>query len=677
MDNHGPGGATLVPMRLLRWVPLFVLLVACDGPAVTDGGVDAGAPTDAGSDANLPPPRVMEDPLPAEGALQAGVATVRIPAPLGIGTSGNGPFGVDPNPTPFSDMYPGTTRQHAALLFRAVVLSRGDAYEVVFVRSDTIGIFQQLREAVLAELEDRMGRSLDDALIIAANHTHSGPGRVLMTEGALTVAADTFFPEYYDRVVDAIADAVEMAYADRAPAEIGLGMARTSEAHNDRRCENDSLDQIQESPDMPLIAVRREGRVDAIVASYGYHGTTLGLGDLNLSGDMGGVVEQRVAERYDHPVQVLFFNSWGADMQHGSPPEPAGATGPRQPDGYDQMERVGTIVADVIEPEVAGMTFSSEVFLRSRVFRVALNDRVIGYPEGLWRYPNGGLFCGGSGEGNCVDSTRVDGLLGSCVPLGRREMIPQQTVLMAGQIGDLRFVTAPGEWTTALAASVLDDVRARSGGEAMFIGYANDYTGYSTSEEDWYQGGYETSGAIWGPGQGDYLAARLMEAYETYHDRWVDPFWYEPEPVPPFTGYEGYEPYVPEAPVGLGTITADVAATATGDDIVTFTVSGSDPWLGNPIATLERTDGTVVTRPNGEAVTSELIDLWMDLAVEPTYVEMIRAPQRTFSYTFSFPVTRRAGTSIPALSGGDYRFRVSIPTDGAPMEITTGAFHVD
>ena len=59
---------------------------------------------DAGTDANLPPPRMMEDPLPAEEALMAGVATVRIPAPLGIGTSGNGPFGVDPNPTPFADM---------------------------------------------------------------------------------------------------------------------------------------------------------------------------------------------------------------------------------------------------------------------------------------------------------------------------------------------------------------------------------------------------------------------------------------------------------------------------------------------------------------------------------------------------------------------------------------------
>ena len=38
-------------------------------------------------------------------------------------------------------------------------------------------------------------------------------------------------------------------------------------------------------------------------------------------------------------------------------------------------------------------------------------------------------------------------------------------------------------------------------------------------------------------------------------------------------------------------------------------------------------------------------------------------------------LVRRAG--IPGLAGGDYRFRVSIPTDGAPMEVVTGTFRVD
>lgn len=655
-------------MRLSRLLWLSLLIAACDGPTPMDAGVDAGA------DAFVLPPRVHEE-LPAPEALTAGVAEVRIPAPVGIGTMGFGAIGVDPNPTPFAEQFPGTTRTHGELTFRAVALSRGDAFEVVFVRMDTVGVFQQLREAVLDELETRLGRRLDDGLILAGNHTHSGPGRILMATGALVALGDVFFPEFYDRIVDALADVIEEALDDRRPAELATVIARTSEGHNDRRCENDSLPQLQESPDLPLIAVRRAGQLDAIVASYGYHGTVLGIADRTLSGDMGAVVEQRIAERFDHPVTVLFFNSWGADMAPGNPPEDPTASGPVQPDGFDRMDRLGRVIAGVLEPAVGALTFADDLTIRARTYRVPISREAIGYDSATFNYRHGGAFCGIGSEGNCVDSTPIDGLDRRCVPISPAERLPKQTMITAGQVGELYFVTGSGEWTTALANGVLDRVREVSGGDAMFIGYANDYTGYSTSEDDWWQGGYEASGALWGPGQGDYLAARGWEAFETYHDTWTEPPWLQPERVEPFTGYAGYELYVAEAPVGLGTISTDVAPSVTAADIVSFTVQGSDPWLGAPVATLEADDGTPILRTNGTVVDSRSYDVWADLAVAPSYVDMERASSRTFSWTFHFPVSRRSESAIPALSG-PYHFRVSLPAEGGAMDVTTATFTV-
>lgn len=651
-------------------VGLWLLLIACDGPTDAE---DAGA-DDAGFDAFVLPPRVHED-LPDPEPLTAGMATVRLRAPVGIGTVGYAAFGEDPNPTPFSDRFPGSTRSHGELTFRAVALSRGDAFEIVFVRLDTIGVYQQLREAVLDELETRIGRSLDEGLILAANHTHAGPGRMLSTTGAFVAVGDTFFPEFYDGVVRALADVVEMALDDRRPAEIGTVIARTSEGHNDRRCENDSLSQIQESPDLPLIVVRRGGQVDAIVASYAYHGTVLSYGDLTLSGDMGSVVEQRIEERFDHPVTVLFLNSWGADMSPANPPEDPTASGPEQPGGYDRMERLGDVIADAVMPQIAALTYRADVTVRARTYRVALSREAIGYDATTFNYPHGGVFCGIGTDGNCTDSTPMEGLDRRCLRVSLADGLPKQTMIAAGQVGDLFFVTASGEWTTALANGVLDRVRELSGGDAMFIGYANDYTGYSTGEEDWWQGGYESSGALWGPGQGDYLAARGREAFETFFDTWTEPPWLQPERTAPFTGYEGYELYVPEGPVGLGTISTDVATSVTTDDIVTFTVQGSDPWLGVPVAVLEADDGTPVMRGNGTIVDSRSYDLWVDLSEEPTYETMERAAARTFSWTFSFPVSHRSGTAIPDLSGA-YHFRVTLPADGGAMEVTTGTFTV-
>ena len=120
---------------------------------------------------------------PAEselGPLQAGTAQVRMPLPLGIGTMGyNGLFGTPSSPTPYADRYPGTIQMHGHPNFTAVALSRGVDAELIFLRSDTIAVVQQLRDAVVVELEARTGRNYAHALVVSATHTHSGPGRVI------------------------------------------------------------------------------------------------------------------------------------------------------------------------------------------------------------------------------------------------------------------------------------------------------------------------------------------------------------------------------------------------------------------------------------------------------------------------------------------------------------------
>lgn len=656
-------------MRRAAVLLACLTLLACDGEPTPD---DASASADAGRDAG-PPPRTREE-LPAPGPLRAGVAEARVPAPLGIGTMGYGAIDVEPSVTPFAERFPGTTRMHGELTFRAVAISRGEGHEAIFVRMDTVGVFQQLREAVLDALEARTGRRLDDALVLAGNHTHSGPGRMLMTTGALVALGDTFFPEFYDGVVEALADVIEAALDDLAPAELATDLASTSDAHDDRRCENDMLPLLQESPALPFLAIRREGRIDAIVASYAYHGTVLGIDEHTLSGDMGSVVEHRVEDRLDFPTRLLFFNSFGADMSPSRPAPDPGEVGAPQPESYDRMDRLGDVIADALVPRLDALTWETEPDVRVRTYRVPISTDVIGYGAGEFNYRHGGAFCGIGSDGNCDDLTPIDGLDRRCVPISPAERLPKQTMISVGLVGGLALVTGAGEWSTSLADGVLERARELSGREAMFIGYANDYVGYSITEEDWFMGGYEASGALWGPRQGDYLAARSREAFETFDEGWNEPPWIEPARVEPFGGYT-YEPYAPEAARDAGTLLADVPATVAETDLVRFTVAGADPWLGPPVATLERADGTAVTRPNGRPIDSRSYDLWVDLAPEPTYAETARASERSFAWTFTMPARRRAGASV-TLSGA-YRFRVSVPTASGALEVTTGEFTIE
>jgi hypothetical protein len=627
---------------MIRWIPLLALL---------------GCKPD-------------EPVLPEPGPLQAGVARVRMPVPVGIGTAGFGGFGVDAEPTPFAESYPGTTRVHGHPELKAVVISRGDGFEVVFLRVDAVGVFQQLRRAVVIELKERLGRDLDDALVIGATHTHSGPGRVIQGGGIYDLIADKFFPEFYENLVDAMADAVEQAYADLRPARVGYAMSSCAEGHSDRRCE-DGLDYT--NPTIPLVAVERDGQVDAVVMAYAIHGTVLGIDELTLSQDVSGAIEEQVEDGFDHPVQAMMFNSWGADMAPGDP-EVELREGAETPGGYDRMEAVGLVVSDAVHASLAGVTFVDEPEIWSEVHRAPIGVSAIGYGDGEFPYQWGGVYCGSNIEADCDASTTEPNLLLSCIPFPEEFPAPEQTEISAGRIGDLQFVTFPGEPGTLLAEGILDELRAEHGaGDVMFLGYAQDYLGYSILEEDWWQGGYEAGGALWGPKQGAYLTGRVVEAFARTFEN--DPMPVEdadePFPLAAFGG-EDFEPYAPVSPVQLGEIGSDVLSSYGGTDVVELVVYGSDPWLGAPLATLETADGTPVLRANGAPITSDDYAFWVDLQPVPAWKEA--ATERRFEWKLSMPVRHKVA-GLPELSGS-YRIRVSVPSASGPVDVVSSTFSV-
>src|SRR5688572_7061889 len=189
--------------------------------------------------------------LAAPGPVQAGRAEVRMPIPVGIGTAGYGPFSAPVSPSPFANLYPATTRLHGHPSFKAVVVSRGPDHEVIFLRSDTVGVFQQLRRAIVLAVEQKLGRSIDDALVFGGTHTHSGPGRIIAGGDILDLATDKFLPEHYEKMVAAASQAVLDAYADLKPARVGWVMGTCRAGHNDRRCEDG---RSYTNDRMPLVA---------------------------------------------------------------------------------------------------------------------------------------------------------------------------------------------------------------------------------------------------------------------------------------------------------------------------------------------------------------------------------------------------------------------------------------
>jgi hypothetical protein len=595
-----------------------------------------------------------------------------MPVPVGIGTVGYLGVTVSAEPSPFARRYPATTRVHGHPTFRAVVISRGPGQEIVFLRTDMIGVFQQFRRAIVLAAEARLGRPLDDALVIAGTHTHSGPGRVLDGGGVFDLIADSFFPEFYERMVDAAATAIVEAFVNLAPARVGHTWVQSAGGHSDRRCE-DGRDYTNDA--LPVIAVERDGKVDALVFAYAVHSTALGIEDLTLSRDVAGAIEEHVEARFDHPVLALFFNSWGADMSPGSP-EVQLEPGASQPDGYERMNKVGAAVADAIRVGVADIQWEEDPEVFAAVHRVYLNRTAIGYPDAVFPFQYGGVFCGGTAGTDCDPLTTEVDLDKRCIPFPPDHPVPPQTEISAGRIGTLAFVTFPGEPGTLLAEKLLGLLRERyAESNVMLFGYTQDYTGYSILEDDWVQGGYEASGALWGPRQGEYLVEASASVFErTVVSRSIpDPL--APAPLPPFD-VEAYTPYMPAVGEQVGIIEADVSTSYGPTDIVTFTVAGNDPWLGAPTATLTNADGEPIVGANGQRIDSNGYGFWVDMRPSPRYSEVRNAPSRKFSWTFSMPAAQTVPGLMPDLRGRAYRLHVSIPTPDGNTEASSAVFAI-
>ena len=607
------------------------------------------------------------EPAPEPGPLQAGFARAVIPAPLGMGTVGYGSFNAPDSPTPFSTLYPGTTAALMPPELRVTAISRGEGFETIFIRMDTVAMFQQFRRAVVLEISDRLGRDMDDALIFGATHTHAGPGRIIDAGGIFDIIADKFLPEFYVLFIDTVADAVEAALADLQPARIATSAGYSGEAHKDRRCQDGGED--YENGTTPFIAIERNGRLEGVVAAYAVHGTALSLDDLTLSRDVFGGMEQSLEDRFDYPVHVQVHNAWAADMAPASGEIPY-QEGASVPDPHREIAETGWQFAEDIVPTLQGsLSWEDEPTVQARVYRARIDREVIGYGEEEFPYDYGGVYC--EAEGECTVTAPIEGLDQSCLPFNETYPAPNQTVITTGQVGGLHLVTFPGEPGTRLAEGIIAELQAAHDdiGEVLFVGYGQDYLGYALEEDDWWQGGYEASGSLWGPRQGEYLASVVVQAMGAFKGGEVT--WATIDPITPFDD-PTYTPYDSEEALEAGQVVLQPAAAVTATDMVELAVTGFAAWEGMPVATLLDASGAALTRPNGETWTSIDQPFYWTLSADPPYTDSVDPMPRVFTWTLRFPVQHVVPDTF-SLPAGDWSVEVVLP-DG--NTVTTDAFTV-
>jgi neutral ceramidase len=645
-----------------------------------DADLSDATPVDAAPpDLGPPDPTYIPDD-PA--AFRVGTARVRAPVPVGIGTSGFGPTAAPRNKTPYAQFYPGTDTLHTQPDIRAIVFEAGDGNRVILVRFDLIGVNAQMRNELLAGLERTQGVDYDHRLIVMATHTHAGPGR-LLDKPQWHLIQDYFWAEFYVAFMDAAHAAIDAAIADLEPVRIGHGTALTTEVHNDRRCSNPDED----DPEMPFTRVDRvsDGQTKAVLVYHAVHPTVVSARRLALSQDLSGAIEARLAERFDHPVFTMFVNGAAADMSPASPgpPDPGASPWDNQ---YARLEGVADIAADAVLADFEEVEMADSGVVWGRTARFPINRQLLGYTDEDWPHEHGAVYCGLGSDGACIgEEPPNERLLRTCVPFpDEASAAPKQAPVTVAQVGDRLMVTTPGEFSVALGRRVRVATREATGIEdVVIVGYAQEYTGYSLPEEDWILGGYESSGALWGRRQGDYITDRVIEIA----GRLGEPgrgFTFDEQPALPLQGPYDPEPAPPQRSAGPAASMGEVPNALDPGALAQWAWAGGDPGLGNPIVTLERLgdDDTwsPVTRPGGSAVDSDGYEMTLRLEPDPPW-EDEEATARTLRWTVSLPTIRPHGGG-PALSGETFRFvatgRIAVEGEGEPTDyrLESNAFQV-
>ncbi len=382
------------------------------------------------------PPR-LEHVSRGGGALLAGAAVVPLELPAPLPVAG------------FARLHWLEDGRRDPVAVRAVVL-REPGCAVALVSMELLLIPGRLQRAIERQVRD-LGL---DGVIVAATHTHAGPGAYWDDPLGERLATGPYQGEIFDLLVDRAAKAIRAASAAMQPAYLSVGRARVESLARNRG---------GGTVDGHLVSTRLvalSGRPVAEVVTYPSHATLLGIENRLISGDWPGALMRSDAER-----PILFFQGAHGD-QSPSPP----ARQPSTPEAYARALAARITMLSYSQPDpwpALGLAYATAV----------LPAPIPGATPPLLRRIARNLFY---------------------------DWVPARARVAALQLGPVTFLAIPAEPVAEVGAAM----REAAGPDAEVLSLAGDYLGYVETSDRMAEAAGETVRTYYGP----ELATRLVGA---------------------------------------------------------------------------------------------------------------------------------------------------------------------
>ena len=304
------------------------------------------------------------------------------------------------------------------------------------------------------------------AIILAASHTHSGPGAYADSVLFGVLAVDLLSPPVRDRIVDGLVQATRQAEARKSAARVATGRADVTGIAESR---------VQGPLDTELGVLKvtkLTGLPVALVWNYAIHGTALSRDNFLLSGDLMADASLRLERELGVPA--LFVNGAEGDVS------------PR-PRGWNGVATAGTALAAGALSAWAAAREDTDQRLEVVTERVILPSPALSVRNCL---------------GEWIPSNVLLGLAGA---------LPSSAELIALTLAGTAWVTIPGELETRLGLDVKEGMRPRFP-RVFIVGLANDYLGYLLTPASYRRRSYIACGSLYGERGGEIVRDAALAA---------------------------------------------------------------------------------------------------------------------------------------------------------------------
>lgn len=212
--------------------------------------------------------------------------------------------------------YGGPTRMSRSvdhpIWLKAMALKDSSGQTAVLVAADLVGLSPKMVQRIADDALDQHGISRE-RLLLNCSHNHSCPitEDVLWLYYELSDSEKAARDRYTQMVYEKYSQVIGQALADLSPAELSFDHGLAGVAVNRRRSRGPESRELPGpvDQDVPVIAIRCEGKLRAILFGYSCH--TTALGGLSINGDYAGFAQRALEETYPDSTAIFVQNCGG------------------------------------------------------------------------------------------------------------------------------------------------------------------------------------------------------------------------------------------------------------------------------------------------------------------------------------------------------------------------------